>query len=280
MPIQSLFHRGAQSTRKQSGASILLLLLLVLPAMHAIAHDFWIEPTKFRVQEGEKTALRLLVGQDFKGNAALYNPAQFERYFFTSPGGERPVIGRLGDDPAGTVTTTGPGLYIVGFFSKQFEVTFDSFQKFEEYLIKEGLERNLPLARKRSGQRGGVLEVYWRCAKSLIAAPQAESGAADRVFGFPLELVSETNPYRQSELRLQLLYRGQPLAGAQVAAFTKTEPLAKLRARSDQDGRVVFKLPRAGVWLVTSVHQIPAPWYARADWESYWASLTFELPPR
>jgi hypothetical protein len=29
------------------------------------------------------------------------------------------------------------------------------------------------------------------------------------------------------------------------------------------------------MWLVKSVHMIPG---AKADWESYWASLTFELP--
>ncbi len=277
MPIQQSLRRGAQCKRNLLGA---LVLLLVLPPVRAMAHDFWIEPIKFRVTAGEKVPLQLLVGQEFKGNSALYNPEQFERYIYTGPGGEQPVVGELGDDPAGTVAITGPGLYIVGFYSKKFDVTFKSFEEFELYLNKEGLERNLALARKRSGLRGGILELYTRCAKSLIAAPQAESGAADRVFGFPLELVSETNPYRQRDLRLRLLYRAQPLEGALVVAFNKAEPLTKLKARTDKDGRVTFKLPRAGVWLVTSVHQIPTPWYARADWESFWASLTFELPPR
>jgi hypothetical protein len=32
-----------------------------------------------------------------------------------------------------------------------------------------------------------------------------------------------------------------------------------------------------GVWLVKAVHMIPAKPGTNADWESYWASLTFDL---
>lgn len=235
---------------------------------------------KFRVAVGERVPLQLFVGQEFKGNTALYNPEQFERYVYSGPGGEQPVAGIVGDDPAGAIAIGAPGLYVVGYHSKEFDVTFDSFAEFEKYLVAEGLERNLALAGKRWKLSRGVLELYTRCAKSLISGPRAEADAADRVFGFPLELVAETNPYRQHDLHLRLLYRGRPLEGALVVAFNKAEPSAKLKARTDKEGRVTFTLPRAGVWLVTSVHMIPTPWYARADWESFWASLTFDSPRR
>jgi uncharacterized GH25 family protein len=51
----------------------------------------------------------------------------------------------------------------------------------------------------------------------------------------------------------------------------------RLRLRSDAKGRVTFKLPKRGVWLIKSVQMIPAPPASNADWESLWASLTFEL---
>ena len=35
---------------------------------------------------------------------------------------------------------------------------------------------------------------------------------------------------------------------------------------------------RAGVWLVKAVHMAPAPAESGAEWESLWASLTFEVP--
>ena len=244
----------------------------------ARAHDFWIEPESFRPALGAKVPLRLLVGGDFKGDSTLYNPEWFERYVALGPDGEQPVAGSLGDDPAGTIKVTAPGLYTVGYFSKKFDVKFDSFAKFKEYLEQEGLERHLVLAQFRAGSGGTIQEIYSRCAKTLIAAPRAETDTAQRRIGCPLELINETNPYQQNDLTLRLLYRDKPLEGGLVVAFNKAEPLAKLKSRTDREGRVTFKLPRAGAWLVTSVHMISAARFVRADWESFWASLTFELP--
>ncbi|MDH3562311.1 MAG: DUF4198 domain-containing protein, partial [Gammaproteobacteria bacterium] len=69
-----------------------------------------------------------------------------------------------------------------------------------------------------------------------------------------------------------------PLSDALVVAFSKTEPTAKLKGRTDVNGRVEFIIPRPGVWLVTSVHMVPAPFLSGFDWKSAWASLTFERP--
>ncbi|MGH8131031.1 MAG: hypothetical protein ACRES3_09295, partial [Steroidobacteraceae bacterium] len=53
-----------------------------------------------------------------------------------------------------------------------------------------------------------------------------------------------------------------------------------LRVRTDVDGRAGFRLRAAGMWRVAAVHMIDAPGNVAADWESLWASLTFELPSR
>lgn len=255
------------------------LALAVLLCSPAAAHDFWIEPQTFHAVLGASVPLRLLVGQDFAGESALYVPEQFERYSYIGPGGEHEVAGALGDDPAGAVPVTQPGLYIVGYYSKRFEVKFDSIDEFEKYLAMEGLERNLALAKTRATSRGGILEFYTRCAKSFIDAGGAGAPGADRPLGFPLEIIAEKNPYRGARtLPLRLLYRGAPLEGALVVAFNKQAPRDKLKLRTDKDGRVVFQLDKPGVWLITSVHMMPAWFLSRADWESFWASLTFELP--
>jgi hypothetical protein len=44
-------------------------------------------------------------------------------------------------------------------------------------------------------------------------------------------------------------------------------------------GRAAFRLPQAGVWLVKAVQMIPFDG-GKADWQSFWASLTFEIPER
>jgi uncharacterized GH25 family protein len=247
------------------------------------AHDFWIEPVQFRPKPGATVPLRLYVGQDFKGDTNIYLPALFERYFTVDPEGERKVAGAPGDDPAGSFAAGKPGITIIAYRGKVTDVNFDTRAEFENYLDKEGLERvrALPEYARLSGKTP-IREDYSRCAKSLVAVgPIDPKSPADRALGLALELVAERNPYtlaRGDALPVQLLYMGKPLPEALVIAFNKAEPAKKIKVRTDRDGRATLKLDSRGIWLVTSVHLFPAPWHARAHWESLWASLTFELP--
>lgn len=64
------------------------------------------------------------------------------------------------------------------------------------------------------------------------------------------------------------------MAGATVMAIDRGG--MRITARSDSRGRAAFSLPKAGVWLIKSVWIVPAPAGSDVDWESLWASLTFE----
>ena len=79
------------------------------------------------------------------------------------------------------------------------------------------------------------------------------------------------------DLPVSLTYEGRPLSGALVVAMNRLNPAAKLMARTDNNGRVAFRLPESGMWLIKAVHMIPAAAGTNADWASFWASLTFEL---
>ncbi len=268
--------RRQSTVKKARRLAALFYFVFFVPTVQA--HDFWIEPESFRPAAGQKVPVHLYVGMDFKGDSAPFIPERFERYIFVGSEGEKPVPGVPGDDPAGAVTPTAPGFYVIGLHTKPAEVTFETAEEFEKYLIKEGLERHLALHNKRKKIFKTVHESYFRCAKSLLVSGQQSENAVDKVLGFPLELIAETNPYRHQPLRLRLLYQGQPLEGALLIAFNKAAPLTKLKARTDKEGHVEFDLPRRGIWLVTSVHMIPAPLFSGYDWKSLWASLTFERP--
>jgi uncharacterized GH25 family protein len=93
--------------------------------------------------------------------------------------------------------------------------------------------------------------------------------------------VPEADPYALAaggELPVRLLYQDKPLAGALVVAFSKERPEEKVTARSDAEGRVRLRLARPGIWLVKAVHMVEPSQEAGADWESLWASMTFEAP--
>jgi len=258
-----------------------LALLVALAAPRAYGHDFWIEPARFRPDPGSALTLPVYVGQDFKGESVVFLPDLYERYVYVGPGGERPVAGVPGDD-AGRIPAVEPGLTVVGYRSIRDRVTFDTPGEFAAYLEKEGMER-IAASKKRQPAGRPISEIYSRAAKALIQAGPVREKPADRRLGFRMELIAERNPYalRPGEpLPLTLVYENRPLEGALVIAFAKDRPREKLRARTDGHGRVRLALDRPGVWVVTSVHMVPAPPRTDADWESTWASLTFEVPAR
>lgn len=275
LPISPHRSRARQFSRNAArlGAAALAALL----AGTARAHDFWIEPERFRPQPGESVPLRLYVGEHFKGEPVLYLPAQFKRYVAVGPDGEASIPGTPGDDPAGTVTPARAGIYTIGYHSEPYEVSFDSLEKFEAYLNTEGLERHRALAERRFKVRNTILETYTRHAKALLRVGGAAAGF-DRVLGFPLELVVETDPYAGDTLTVRVLYDGEPLEGILVVASNKRDPMNKQRVRSDREGRATVLIDKSGVWLINAVHMVPGGLFAKADWRSYWASLTFERP--
>jgi len=254
--------------------------VLLLPAAPALAHYFWIEPSTFHPAVGSTVALRLVVGQGFRGDALPRNPALIVRFVLVSDAGETPVAGQTADEPAGSVRIERAGLQVVGYRSRTSPVSLEP-GKFEDYLREEGLETIIAERARRGESQKPSRELFSRCAKTLLEAGDAAPGGGGQALGFTLELVAEKNPYGAkagADLPVRILYEGKPLPGALVAALSYDEPDHKVTQRSDANGRVVFRLPKAGVWLVKAVHMVRTKDNPEADWESFWASVTFELP--
>jgi uncharacterized GH25 family protein len=263
-----------------------LTLLALLSAVSLSAHDFWIEPSTFHPAPGQRVVVRLRVGQHFRGDPVPRDPALLRRFSLIGPaGGEAPVPGIPGGEPAGYATAAAPGLSLLTYASGRSSVELDA-AKFETYLSDEGLEKISALRARKGQSAEPVKEVFSRCAKAVLAVGGGVGGGVgfDRVLGLTLELVPEKDPTTLSaggELPVRLLWQGKPLAGALVVAMPREQPDARVTARTDPAGRARLRLDRPGVWLVKAVQMIPAPADAGgADWESFWASLTFDNAPK
>ena len=255
------------------------MMVLAAGSASLRAHDFWIEPTGFSVDLGRVVGVKLRVGQDFYGDPVPRSEGVIDQFIVVDAGGRRQVVGREGADPAGLLRVTAPGLMIVGYQSRPSPVTVPA-EKFTQYLKEEGLD-SIVAARARTGMsvREGR-EIFSRSAKSLLRSGALATGSGDRPIGFPIELVAERNPYEMrpgDTLTTRLTYQQVPLAGALVVAYNQRAPYHKLSVRSDRHGRAAFALNEPGVWLVKAVHMVPAPAGSSAEWESFWASLTFEI---
>lgn len=254
----------------------------------ATAHDFWIEPKSFTPETGKVLEVRLKVGDFGNGENVPRSEQRIVRFVVAGADGEKPLVGRDGQEVAGLARIDGEGVMLLGYQSNHAFVEIAA-KKFESYLVEKGLDG----ARTQRAERGETAqparEIYSRCAKALLRVGESKGGH-DRVLGLPLEIVPENDPAELAgtsgaarKLRVKVLWRGAPLANALVGALTldraHSDAGDTLFARTDAEGRAVLELPEGRRWLVAAVHmQRAGENEKQADWESLWASLTFEIP--
>jgi hypothetical protein len=158
--------------------------------------------------------------------------------------------------------------------------------EFNRYLTAEGLDRALVARRENGAEELPGRERYARCPKTWIAG--SEGKRATKPVGLTLELIPLSDPSREGPLELEVRFRGKPLAEALVRIWrqplsSSCQPTGGVRdsvgprsqGRTDASGRVTLPIQGGGEWLASAVHMVPSQDPTAADWESYWASLTF-----
>lgn len=258
-----------------------------------MGHDLWLMPSTFHPKAGERIDVSIFVGTHFKGESIRRYDLKIERFNLVGPGGEKPVVGRNGADPAGVSIATQPGIWALAYISNNSLIELEP-EKFASYLKEEGLERILEERAKLGESSQPGREAYSRSVKSLIRAGLAgdSQGAGelhepdamgfDRSLGLPLEFIPEQSPYMLKPgqpLSLRLLQDGKPYAGALVRAYHQGHEEEIRTARTDAEGRVSLTLERPGVWMIATVTMRRADG-AEPDvqWKSTWSTLTFEIP--
>lgn len=256
------------------------VLFIALAAQPANSHEFWIQPSIFHRATGGPVGVRLCIGEGFEAWPMGRNNRRIEIFVDSGPDGRRPVVGLDGADPAGAVRADAVGTHVIAYGGNRAFTEVPAVE-FEQYLVEKGLEQVAAQRARQGAGPGKVREAYSRHAKTLVRVGTKGDDVVDHAVGLRLELVAAQGllnaPPRESRT-FQLLYDGNPLAGALVVAFRLGTGDDELKVRTDADGRARFHLPSAGVWRIAAVHMIPATAGIAAEWESLWASLTFELP--
>lgn len=278
-------------------SSKLLAIVLGACTTTALAHEFWLEAPRFRLQPGTTVNVHTFIGADFKGEPWTTKAAKIHR------------LVRYGPKPADTTDLTPrnfaatdtfrtaftfaqPGTHLVLLQSTSSFIELPADQ-FTAYLREEGLDYPLKLRQENEETTKPGREVYSRCAKTLVQVgnpalvPLAADSACHHAYGLPLELVPEQNPYRlaaDKALTVRVLRGGRSAFGAAVQVWQRHPsglPTTHYTTRANQSGRVLLRLSGPGPYLLATVDMRPAPLSLRerADWQSVWASLTFAGPP-
>ncbi len=251
--------------------------LLATPLI-AQAHEYWIEADNYAPAPGDRVALSTRVGQYFAGDEVLNIKDFYSDYSVNSIQGRIPVSGSLATTPPAYIDVADNGTYIVGQRTLRSQVEMNP-KKFSEYLKKQGLLDTLQAVDYSKSDEDPIVEDYSRCAKAIIqSSEQGSTSILSTPLGYTLELIPYSNPIQSSAgevFRVQLLYKGSAMANAQITSLNKNHPESPIKTRTDSDGYSDITLPYAGIWMMSSVHIIPAE---NTDWESFWANLTFQIP--
>ena len=268
----------------------------LLAAQPASAHQFWLEPSTYRPAIGQEIGVGVSLGDVFyQGLRTHRSDEDIIKFVAHGPSGQTPVAGNAGDSPIGKIAFSKAGIYILEFVDRAHFVEIADAPLFEKYLVGEGLDQASAL-RKQRGQTGKPgREIYSHFLKTIVVAGDPNREIRDRALGLKLEVVCESrlDAHRNDDpLSFKVLYQGAPLKGVMVAAYQRKKPTIsdRLLARTDATGHVAFKLKDPDVWNVDAVHMIEAPQDLKATlrlggppqaagWQSFWASLTFELLP-
>lgn len=261
-------------------ARLLAPIALASVASIALAHEFWIDASSFRPKVGELVRLRTMVGDGFPGESRPRDPTKLERFELAGAGQTQPILGREGSEPAGIVRLNAPGTYVVGYRSRSTSLLLPG-PKFEKYLAEKGLDDALAARRAAGTPDADGRERFSRCSKAILSVGDDAGSGFDHNFNFPFEIIPLVNPYTLhagDEMPVLVLSDGKPAANFLVTAMSREKPAANVSARTDAEGHVSLKLDQPGVWLLNTVRMTPVHEAGvDCDWESLWASLTFDL---
>jgi len=246
------------------------------------AHDFWVQPDLFQPEPGQEVRVSLRIGENLSGDSLPFVPDWFVDYRVVGPAGPKPIDAIIGDIPAGRFTPSESGIYLIAHQTTADFVDMEA-GKFNSYLVKEGLTTALEARAAAGTDSDSGREYYSRYAKALVKAGDdtAEFDGPRQELGYRLEIIPLLDPYElqpDATLPLAVKYEGELLAGITVIAFNSAAPENQQRVVTNKSGKAEIRVDDSkGVWLIKAIHMIAREPDSGADWESFWASLTFRL---
>lgn len=260
-------------------------LLVCVAALSVSAHDFWLVPDAMSVGSANDIVVR---GQTSSAFPTSESAVAVDRIV------DARVIGATGEETITARSIDGvslllrhrpgtPGQKVVSV-SLGWRHVNETAESFRNYLVLEGAEDAL----KRYEQAGtlptdAIVRRYAKYAKTVVEFGEGPR-AFHRVAGAPLEFVPLSDPATISEttpFRVRILFLGKPLPNARVHAGrapVNGQPATKDRDfLSSSDGVVTLPAVSSGLWNVRTIHVVPAPKGADADWDVHWASFVFGI---
>ncbi|HEY0655249.1 MAG TPA: DUF4198 domain-containing protein [Chryseosolibacter sp.] len=256
-----------------------ILSIVVAMALVLQAHEFWMAPSKYYYSPGESLSLNFRVGEDFIGEAWKVKKERFERFEVHREKSMEDIRASLKADEPNALTYALPseGTHLVVMQTNHVFSELEG-EKFNAYLKEDALDEAYAYRRKNNQLDKPGRELYARYSKMIIQVGSKVDDGFKKSAGLPIEIFVEQNPATLnvgSKVSFKVMFEGKPLFGARVSVWNRhNNRTTRQPIFTQQDGRIETHISNPGPWMVSVVKMVQAK-DPKADWESYWGSLTF-----
>lgn len=258
----------------------ILLIFFFLTTLSLPANEFWLEPQQYIFSRGEEINIRFKAGERFEGENWKGSKEQINNLHFYYADVDDDLNDGLNDAP-------GDSLQFSLFEEGTAMVTCNSFnsfieldaQKFNDYLQEDGLTAAIDYRNKQNETDSAGREYYQRSAKTIIQVGNKKTEVYKKQTSLPLDIIPLSHPYtigNNQLMKLKFLFNGEPLANKKIKTRHKLlNQVTDSTFISDEKGEISFPIETTGEWMVSCVHMTHISNDSKAQWQSYWGSLTW-----
>ena len=258
-----------------------LLIVSLLPVITALlAHEFWLSPGKFIYQKGGKINIRFFVGENFEGENWKGNNEKVQSLKLFFGGVSDDLSAYISEEKGDSLQMTmlDEGTNLIAFNSTNSYIELED-AKFNEYLKEDRLTDAIEYRKQNKETDSAGREYYQRCSKTLIQVGKVKDKTFSVATDLPVDIIPLSNPYsvkNNDTLRMKILFQNIPLQNTLIKIWQRNnDKTIKTDLTSDDNGEIKFPVSVAGKWMVSVVKMVRLQNDPKAQWQSYWGSLTW-----
>lgn len=275
--------------RKKAALTVALLVLVVAPLS---AHTMFLKLSTYFLEPNTETTVALVNGTFEESENAIARNRMTDVSIVDGDGTVRhPDTSQWHDEGHSallTMMTGTPGTAVIGVSTRPRTFTLTA-EEFNNYLRHDGVVDVLA-ARKDNGTLDQeARERYSKHVKALVQVGDTQTDTYRHRLGYPIEIVPQQNPYALGvgdTLPVKVLRDGAPVSDQVVYANYEGhhahgadgEHQEAVQTRTNGEGIARIPLEHQGRWYVRLIHMEKMD--ADVDYESNWATLTFEIDER
>lgn len=260
--------------------TILTIIFFSISAVLS-AHEFWLQPEKYLYARGEAINIKFLVGEGFEGENWTGNRERVKSLHM--------YFGNAVDKNMHTALSKvkGDSIQFSIFDEGTAMVTYQSNNTFVElgarefnaYLREDGLTEAIEYREQQGDTTKDGKEFYQRSVKTIFQVGKKTDDTYRRLTDLPIDIIPDNNPYTVSsdgDFKVRIRFKGEPLKNTRIKVWHRVGvKVSQIDYTTDDEGEVKIFFSPTGQWMVSAVKMERLEKDHKAEWQSYWGSLTW-----